>query len=126
MPKSKTSSEFDQVLARVLTQADRQAARESIDTFGYSKPGKKEYLQRLEKFLAGLPVVRLTLAFDPSREIQQGWVAWLRSRVHPQMVIDCRVDPAVVGGAIIEYDGQAVDFSLRGKLDQLADKELAL
>lgn len=37
------------------------------------------------------------------------------------VTLDCRVDPSIIGGLIIEIDGKVIDGSIRGKLSEVKD-----
>ena len=63
------------------------------------------------------PVVHLTFATAVDRESLQKIADWLRSQVHPQVILSIGLQPNLVGGVYIRTENQVHDFSLRSKLD---------
>jgi len=62
-----------------------------------------------------LPVVILTLAIFPTKDETQQLERWFRRNVDPQILLDIRQDPKIIGGCRIIWQGFEDDFSLRSK-----------
>lgn len=80
----------------------------------------KEALENLKKYFLSLPEVKLTLAFEPKREFIEKVSQIFKERV----ILNFKVDPEIVGGAILEAFGKFFDFSLREKLKKILKEEL--
>ncbi len=66
----------------------------------------------------------LTIAFRPSSSFVTTLVSWVRSHLGQGIVVDFRYEPAVVGGAVIEFNGHYGDFSLKKKFQAYFDAQL--
>ena len=64
--------------------------------------------------------VTVTSAVELSREQQQRYTAALRKRLDREVRLHCRVDPSLLGGAVVRADDLVIDGSVRAGLAQLA------
>lgn len=71
-----------------------------------------EFLEVLQRKLEALPVFKITIAFSPSPQIIRRIIQFLRKETKEKVILDINVDPEIVGGAIFEYKGKYLDFSL--------------
>lgn len=102
---------------KTINKSVRKEIAKALETIGPSKSGRKADLQRIKEDLKKLNVLRLTLAFEPSQLVIEKTIKWLRENVSGDIVVNILYDPAIVGGAIIEYQGKYIDMSLKKKLD---------
>lgn len=65
--------------------------------------------------------VDLTTAFELNEDYQQKFVAVLSQRFAANISLTCKVNPALIGGAIIRAGDQVIDDSVSGKLKKLSD-----
>lgn len=63
--------------------------------------------------------VRLTSAVALEASEVEALSAALRRRFGREIALTCAVDPALIGGAIIDAGDEVIDGSLRGKLERL-------
>ena len=80
---------------------------------------EKEEASILEKELRALPEMKLDIAFFPTDNFLNRISQWLQKEFDQRIILDITVNPKVVAGAIIEYQGNWRDFSLAKKIDQL-------
>ena len=78
----------------------------------------------LKKKLHALPEIKLEIAFLPKDNFISGISRWLEKEIGQKVILDITVNPKVVAGAIIEYQGNWRDFSLAKKIDQLFGEKL--
>jgi F-type H+-transporting ATPase subunit delta len=64
--------------------------------------------------------VTLTSAVALSREQQQQYSDALRKRLDREVHLHCRIDPSLLGGAVVRADDLVIDGSVRAGLAQLA------
>jgi len=62
------------------------------------------------------PIIHMTFAVTADAESLQSLAMWLRESIHPQAVIDVRLQPALVAGVYLRTPNHVHDLSLRGKL----------
>jgi F-type H+-transporting ATPase subunit delta len=74
----------------------------------------------------GISRADVTVAEEPSQAILDELNATLRSIAGGQVVVDLRIDPAIIGGLVVKLGSRMVDASLRSKLNsiRLAMKEV--
>ena len=85
---------------------------------------EKEEISKLEKELRALPEMKLDIAFFPTDNFLNRISQWLQKEIGQKVILDITVNPKVVAGAIIEYQGNWRDFSLAKKIDQLFGDKL--
>jgi len=49
---------------------------------------------------------------------------WFKEENHQEVILDITVNPKIVGGAIIEYQGYFRDFSLVKEMDKLTPHQI--
>jgi hypothetical protein len=76
------------------------------------------FFQELEKFLLEIPKVKLEIAFEPNDEFVLEIDKWFREKVGAKVILDIFVNPKIVGGAKIEYQGKWADFSLEKEIEK--------
>lgn len=75
-----------------------------------------KYLEELKQALLKLPIVELTIAFSPSQNDINEVLAAIRSEINPEAIIDISVNPYLIAGAQIIYEGKYHDGSIASKL----------
>ncbi|MEK7064365.1 MAG: F0F1 ATP synthase subunit delta [Patescibacteria group bacterium] len=98
---------YSDILDSIKTKADLDILLEQID-IDRLKKGRQE-LDKLKQAALAMPVVRLTLAFEPPGN----WILEIRNWVGKAVVLDMAVDKSILGGAIVENRGKYGDYSLR-------------
>ena len=61
----------------------------------------------------------MELAFEASREFLIKIKQWFKEKNQREVILDLSVNPEVVGGAIIEYQGKYRNLSVGKKIDEL-------
>lgn len=82
----------------------------------------KVVLSRAYRTICALPILQLTLAFEPSEVVIGNISRWARQNLADGVLLDLSLDRSVLGGAIIMYQGKFYDFTLRKKLQSIFDK----
>lgn len=105
--QNKTSRGFQEILKQLLATPLFRGKRKQI-----------EFLDELRNYLLSLPKIKLTLAFQPNKEFLKQISEWLQKEVGQKIVLNIFVNPHIVGGAIIEYKGKYLNFSLIKEIQQ--------
>lgn len=79
---------------------------------------KRKKLVLLQKELRSLPLLRVTLAFDPSRAFLEEIANWARRSFDPAVVLSVETEPAILGGVVVSFAGRYLDNSLRRRLQE--------
>ena len=73
------------------------------------------FLELLRDHLISLPQIRLEVAFYPNERTVSKISEWIEKETGKK-ILEFKVNPTIIGGAIIEYRGRRVDFSLLKKI----------
>lgn len=77
---------------------------------------RTELLTLLEAAVQHAPVVTMSFAVDPSAEFMAKIVDWLRSSLHPQLLVRIGLQPSIAAGFTMRTSNKIYDFSLRQRL----------
>jgi hypothetical protein len=100
--KGKLSEEFGSFLEKL----EREKILPSSSNQQFS------FFEELKENLKNIPQVRLEIAFQPSKEFLLKMREYLKELTGQDLVLDIILNPEVMAGAIIEYQGRCFDFSL--------------
>lgn len=112
--KGKTREEFRRLVEKL----------EKENSFFRSPNQQLSFFRNLKKNLKKTPQLKLELAFQPSIEFLLKIKQWFKEKNQREVILDLSVNPEVVGGAIIEYQGKYRNLSVGKKIDELFSKEL--
>ncbi len=76
-----------------------------------------QFLKDLVSFLQNLPIVKVTIAFDPTQSLIVKLSNQLSGFVGNKVILDLVIDGSVIGGAIFEYRGRRAGQTLQDKLE---------
>ena len=82
---------------------------------------RQQLLDELDKLKKSAVTVHITFALEPSSEILQKLIAWLRQEINPHIVIQVGLQPTIAGGIILRTPSHQYDFSLRQHLLKTQD-----
>ncbi len=105
---------FKELIKKIKTKEELIFFLEEID----QKKIKGEEVSELERKLRSLPEINLEIAFSPSEDFIDRMSQWLEKELGQKIILDITVNPKIVGGAIIEYQGKWLNFTLARKIDQ--------
>jgi len=81
-------------------------------------------LARLEDLKSNAPAVHISFPVDPSVEVLQKLIVWLRKEVDPRIIIQVGLQPTIAAGIVLRTPNKQFDFSLRRHLYKNRDKLL--
>lgn len=85
----------------------------SLDDFAQVE----QLIKTLTEQVTALPVLSVTLSFEPSEETINLLATWVQSNIGHAVLLDIHLDKTILGGAILEWRGIYKDFSLLKKVD---------
>jgi len=77
------------------------------------------FFENFKKYLQSIPQIKITIAFQPKKESINKISLWLEKEIKQKVILDLEVNPEIVGGAIIEYQGRQINLSLVREIDEL-------
>jgi len=106
---------FEELAKKIRTKEELTFFLEEIEREKLEKEG---VTSELEKKLQSLPEMRLEIAFFPKDDFITKISQWLEKEFGQKIILDFIINPKVIGGAIIEYQGHWRDFSLAKEVDK--------
>lgn len=80
-----------------------------------------EHRSQLSVFLESLrekaPVLHMSFSAEPSPAFTQELTVWVRQNLHPYLILQIGLNPAIGAGCIIRTTNKFFDFSLREKFN---------
>jgi F0F1-type ATP synthase delta subunit len=73
----------------------------------------QELFLRINEAIDTLPLAHLIIAIDPSVQTIHAIHQWFYRTLKKATVIDIDVDPSLIGGSIISFNGKLRDYSLK-------------
>ncbi len=77
------------------------------------------FLNRLRDDVQVIPHLTLTISTEPTTGLIQAINEWIIINLRKAIILDFVLDPKIVGGAIVAYQGKIVDHTLKKKLETM-------
>lgn len=78
---------------------------------------KEEVIKKIRQNLEKIKIIEITLAFSPSQIFSEKIANWLKKTIKENIAVDIKLEPSILGGVTISFEGKYFDGSLRNKLD---------
>lgn len=79
---------------------------------------RQELLDELDTILKTAPTITMSFAVDPSSAFMSKVVEWLRTSIHPQVLVRIGLQPNIAAGCVLRTPSKIYDFSLRSKFTE--------
>ena len=114
LTQAKHRSEAKQSLPRLSQPLEELSQQNQLDL---AEPADR---QRLQQFLKELkteaPVIHMSFATEPSAQVTEKLVIWLRAQIHPLILLNVGLQPSIAAGCIVRTSSKYFDFSMRQHL----------
>ncbi len=121
---------FNKTLSSQVRIAIAQEIRHLMQQEGISsgnKQGVKSLLDEISSLLHKLPVIYLTIGFEPSDDTVTTFSSWVRSNIKHTIILDIVINKTLIAGATINYEGKYWDYSFKTAMDKFfGGKSIAL
>ncbi len=78
----------------------------------------KNFLTKIQEKISFLPVINLTLAFEPNEQTMQTLADWFLLN-NKEVVFNITVDPSLIAGIAIYYNSKFIDYSVKSRFEQI-------
>lgn len=78
----------------------------------------KAFFTKIQDTINKLPTLSLTIAFEPKEKTLHALSEWFVMNIKKQMLFEITVDPNVIGGATVNYQGKFLDASVKPIFDK--------
>lgn len=82
----------------------------------------KDFFTKIQETIAALPVVPISLAFEPKEQTLKMLSDWFMINLKKQVLFDISVDRKLIAGAAITYKGKFKDFSIKTKVTEIINQ----
>jgi hypothetical protein len=125
----KTDKPFETIITDVLGEERGKKVISMLQSrqIDFSSiPALQDFFTELSKTVESAKIMQVTLAVEPDSEMGQTIVQWGREMFPGQhVVVDWQQDPGILGGIVVVYEGQYLDFSLKKQVDKLFTEKAA-
>jgi F0F1-type ATP synthase delta subunit len=87
-----------------------------------SNTALEDFLKKIREKISSMPIVSLMLAFEPKEETLKSISDWFPLNINMQVLLDIKVDPDIIGGTYINFNGKCSDFSIKPVFEQIHDE----
>ncbi len=84
----------------------------------------KELVVNIEETVKKIPILSLTIAFEPDETTLKSFLQWFLFTLNRQVIIDIKVDRNIIAGAAINFNGRFKDYSIKPLFDQIIQDKL--
>lgn len=85
----------------------------------------KDFFVKMQQYITIVPVLSLTIAFEPKEKTLEVIAQWFVSQLKKQILLEITVNPDIVAGATITYKGKFLDYSIKPLFEKTATDILA-
>lgn len=100
----------------VLDKNVRLSVGEILKSHLSDGASKEEYLKGLYEAINNIKILEITLAIELTSKILKIIESWIEQNISEDIILDIKIDPSLVAGAQIAFDGKFEDFSYGKKL----------
>ncbi|MGA3150399.1 MAG: hypothetical protein ABSD10_02155 [Candidatus Saccharimonadales bacterium] len=82
------------------------------------KNQRGELNNKLDQVLKSAPLLHISFASEPSPQVMERILVWLRINIHPQTLVQVGLQPTIAAGCVLRTPNKIFDLSLRTRLKQ--------
>ena len=82
---------------------------------------RAQLLKYLTDLVEHAPVLHFSFASEPSAAFMNKLIIWLRTNIHPQVLVHLGLQPSVVAGCVMRTANRQFDFSLNSAFEAQRD-----
>ena len=79
----------------------------------------KNFLGKLSEKVQSLPTLTLNIAFEPKEKNLKALSDWFYLNNKKQVLFELNVDPTLIAGATLTFEGKYVDFSIKERFSKI-------
>jgi F0F1-type ATP synthase delta subunit len=82
----------------------------------------KKFFGKIQTTINTIPVLSMTIAFEPKEKTLQALSEWFLMNIKKQMLLEVTVDTNLIAGAKLQYKGKFVDGSIKPLFDNIVQQ----
>lgn len=84
-----------------------------------TKSDLKAFMTTIVEQVSKFPVLSLTVAIEPKEATLRAISEWFILNTHKQVLFDITVDPQIIAGATLNYNGKYKDYSIKTTFEKI-------
>jgi F0F1-type ATP synthase delta subunit len=89
-----------------------------------SKSALNQFFGKIQETILSLPTAILTFAIEPNEQILKSTSDWFLINLKKQVLIELKIDPNIIAGAVVSFQGKHLDCSIRSKFEEVCANTL--
>lgn len=85
-----------------------------------SRSDLNSFLENIQNLISDMSTADITLAIDPSDEILKNISNWFLLKLNKQILLDINIDPKIIAGASIGFQGKQLDASIGSLFNEVS------
>ena len=73
---------------------------------------------KLDQITKSAPTIHISFAAEPAPRIIDVLLSWLRSNIHPQVLLQVGLQPTIAAGCVLRTPNKIFDMSLRSRVEE--------
>lgn len=82
------------------------------------KTNRQTLKAQLTELQKSAPLIHISFASEPSQLVLEKIIAWLRTNIHAQLLLQVGLEPGIAAGCILRTPNHVFDMSLRPYLEK--------
>jgi len=78
-----------------------------------------KFFGQIQETVSALPLASLTFAIEPTEQILKSVSDWFLLNLKKQVLIEPEIDPSLIAGAVVAFQGKRLDSSIRSVFEQI-------
>jgi F0F1-type ATP synthase delta subunit len=103
----------------VLNNSISASISSLISTLLLEKEEREVVIKKIKDNLKEIKFVELTIAVNPTEKLRTEMINLIKKSTNQRIALDIKVDPSIIGGVKIMFNGRYYDVSLKSKLDKI-------
>jgi F0F1-type ATP synthase delta subunit len=90
-----------------------------------SKQEISKFFRKINETIKNLPLLELTIGIEPNENILKSISHWFVLNTKRQVLFEVNVDPDMIAGALIEFQGKRLNASIKPEFSEICKTNLA-
>lgn len=78
----------------------------------------EKFINEIKAKLKVLPVISMEIAFEPTTSNILHIAEWISFNLKQKVLLDLKINPRLIGGAVVGFNGKMVNASLKRKIEE--------
>jgi F0F1-type ATP synthase delta subunit len=82
------------------------------------------FFEKIQELVSELPAANITLAIEPDNKTLKNISNWFLLKIKKQVLLDIKVDPKIIAGALVGFQGKQIDGSISSTFNKVSSNIL--